>query len=172
MQSAEGQQTTISQPGLGVLLMRGLILGLLVGFLVNLAFSYVILLIDKTSFLLIFQPVSNWRDIFNTIRRAAEFLVSGMLLSFLSGWIIVPAGILAGGLNGFLYRWTRTRPILQNLLGAIIGLGTGIYLAWSFFAPSSPAELFSKEDTALRLAILILGMLGGFLHSQFLERWR
>jgi len=172
MNSPDAQHTTLSTPGLGTLLVRGLILGLLVGFLVNLAFSYTMPLLDKTQFLLIFQHISNLQDVFDTIRRAAEFLVAGMILSIFPAFLIMPAGILAGGLNGALFRWTGFRPIARNASGAIIGLGTGLFLASSYLDLLASPQSYRQEDRVMLLAALILGTLGGILHSQMLARWQ
>ena len=172
MNSPDAQHTPLSTPGLGTLLVRGLILGLLVGFLVNLAFSYTMPLLDKTQFLLIVQPISNLQDVFDTIRRAAEFLVAGMILSIFPAFLIIPAGILAGGLNGALFHWIGFHPVFRNLSGAIIGLGTGLFLAWPYVDILISPPNYSKEDTVMLLAALILGTLGGVLHSQMLVRWR
>jgi len=166
MQSPDAQNTHLPLPNLGTLLVRGLVLGFIVGILTNLLFSYTIFL-DKTALLLIFRPVHNWQDIFGTITRASEFLVGGMITSIFPGFVVIPAGVLAGGINGILFRWLSSHQWLSILSGAIIGLGVGFFLAWSVVS----TDILTQDDILLLATSMLLGALGGVAHSLMLARW-
>ena len=164
MQTPDTKQIHIPKTSLGTQLVHGLVLGLLIGLIANLVFIYA-LLSQETEVMTVIKAINSGHKLLVTIKRFSEFLVGGAIVSLVTGTLVLPFTILAGGVNGALTHFLTQHPKCQLCSGALIGLITGAILIYLTFS-------MGIFNNILIVMAILFAAVGGVVHTLMLQRWQ